>query len=82
MVEGAKDKPMVIDTLAGNNLQLLLMHNGIDIYNNRVHHLDQPLACDSNCGGEGVCDACVIKILEGEESLCKIGPKEKEIKTV
>ena len=61
MVEGVKDKLMAIDALDGDNPQLLLIDNRIEIYNDLVHRLDQPLVSDSNCGGEGICDTCLIK---------------------
>ena len=81
VVEGASNEPVTIDGLAGDNLSLLLMNHGMDIYSKRLHRLDQPSVTGMNCGGEGICGTCMVKILEGEEHLGKLGPKEKEIKT-
>lgn len=81
IVEGAGDKPIEIEALAGDNLRSLLMHHQIDLYDKGLHRLDQPSVKGSNCGGEGICSTCMVKILEGAESLKRIGPKEKEIKT-
>ena len=57
LVEGVPGTPVEIDALAGDNLRLVLMHHHIDLYNKRLHRLDQPSVSGSNCGGEGICSA-------------------------
>lgn len=81
IVEGATDKPQLIEGLAGDNLRLLLMHHDINIYGNRLHRLDMPSVTDSNCGGEGICGTCMVEILEGNAALNNMGPKEQEVTT-
>ena len=65
---------------AGDNLRLILMHHNLtkQLYEANVHRIDQP-RLTGNCGGEGVCGTCLVKVLQGMEHLNPIGPQESSI---
>lgn len=67
-----------LDALAGDNLRLLLMHNHVNLYDPKMHRLDQPTVC-GDCGGEGICGTCLVSVQEGMEHLNKVGPQESSI---
>ena len=50
IVDGDDGKETQIDALAGDNLRLLLMHNHLQLYDEKTHRLDQLNVC-GNCGG-------------------------------
>lgn len=69
-----------LNAKAGDNLRLVLMHHHLtkQLYQADVHRLDQP-RLTGNCGGEGVCGTCLVKVLQGMEHLNPIGPQESSI---
>lgn len=71
-------KETQVDALAGDNLRLLLMHKDVNLYDPKMHRMDQPTVC-GNCGGEGICGTCLVSIQEGMEHLNKVGPQESSI---
>jgi len=81
IVEDGSDEPVAtIDGLAGDNLRLLLMHSGVQLYDKRTRRLDMPQAT-GDCGGEAVCGTCLVAVQEGGEALNKKGPQESEVMT-
>ncbi|KAG7358438.1 ferredoxin [Nitzschia inconspicua] len=69
------------DAKAGDNLRSLLMHHHASLYGNgkaALHRLDQP-TLTNDCGGEGICGTCLVKINEGMSHLNAIGPQEYSI---
>lgn len=64
--------------LAGDNLRLLLLHNNAQLYDGKVHRLDQP-SLTTDCGGEGICGTCLVQVLHGMDHLNSIGPQEQSL---
>jgi ferredoxin len=72
------NEPIEIDAKAGDNLRLLLMHNHAALYGEgerALHRLDQP-SLTNDCGGEGICGTCLVKVNQGMSHLNTIGPQE------
>jgi len=69
IVEGVNRKgdPITLEGLAGDNLRQLLQSNGVDVNSSGM-----------NCGGEGSCGTCMVRILEGKEYLNKIPSSSKD----
>jgi hypothetical protein len=59
IVDGDDGKETQIDALAGDNLRLLLMHNHLQLYDERTHRMDQPNIC-GNCGGTFQCKCSIL----------------------
>lgn len=81
-VEDESGKPPVeFDAKAGDNLRSLLMHHHASLYGkgkSAIHRLDQP-TLTSDCGGEGICGTCLVKINQGMNHLNDIGPQESSM---
>lgn len=72
------NEPVEFDAKAGDNLRSLLMHHHAALYGKgktALHRLDQP-TLTSDCGGEGICGTCLVKINQGMNHLNTIGPQE------
>jgi len=54
--------------LAGENLRRLLMRKGVQLYDKRAKRFDMPYAT-GDCGGDGLCGTCLVKVLQGMEVL-------------
>jgi ferredoxin len=73
--------PVEFDAKAGDNLRLLLMHHHESLYGkgkSALHRLDQP-SLTNDCGGEGICGTCLVKVNQGMSHLNSIGPQEFSI---
>ena len=62
-----------VEGLAGENLRLLLMRQGIKVYDSRTKRFDLPYAT-GDCGGEGMCGTCLVAVLENENDI--LTPKD------
>ena len=78
VVEDGSSQATLIEGKAGDNLRTLLMHHHAKLYDPKQHRLDQP-NLTGDCGGEGICATCMVKILQGMEHLNKVGPQESTI---
>ena len=79
-VEDESGKVVEMEAKAGDNLRSLLLHHHAALYGNKkaLHRLDQP-DLTTDCGGEGICGTCLVKINQGMDHLNKIGPQESSI---
>lgn len=68
----------VVQAKAGDNLRSLLMHHNVQLYDGKCHRLDQP-NLTGDCGGEGICGTCMVKVLQGMDHLSKVGPQESSL---
>jgi ferredoxin len=82
LVEDETGNPAVdIQAKAGDNLRTLLMHHHAAVYGsgkNALHRRDQP-TLTGDCGGEGICGTCLVKVNEGMSHLNALGPQEFSI---
>ncbi|KAL3938509.1 MAG: hypothetical protein SGARI_001716 [Bacillariaceae sp.] len=77
-IEDESGKSSKFDAKAGDNLRTLLMHHHTSLYGSgktALHRIDQP-DMTSDCGGEGICGTCLVKINQGMSHLNAIGPQE------
>jgi ferredoxin len=78
VVGGKDDGPQKIHALAGENLRQLLLRRGIKLYDSKTKRFDMPHAT-GNCSGDGLCGTCLVKVLEGQESLSPPSDMERLI---
>mmetsp|Transcript_39300 Transcript_39300/g.95040 ORF Transcript_39300/g.95040 Transcript_39300/m.95040 type:complete len:333 (+) Transcript_39300:176-1174(+) len=79
-VEDESGKVVEMEAKAGDNLRSLLLHHHAALYGNSkaLKRLDQP-SLKGDCGGEGICGTCLVKINQGMDHLNKVGPQESSI---
>lgn len=58
----------IIEGLAGENLRQLLIRKGVKVYDRKTKRFDMPYAT-GDCGGEGLCGTCLVKVLADENKM-------------
>ena len=64
-----------IDALAGENLRKMLLRRHTALYDPKTRRFDVP-SSTGDCGGEGICGTCLVKVIEGADLLSPMGNDE------